>query len=87
MEIIPRSDNVVITATQKKHEEKGIIIPEEEQNAPTRGIIVAVGPDVPDDLKEGDEVLFAQYSEDTVQLGGETYCVVREESIRGKISP
>lgn len=72
---------------QNKHQEKGILIQDDQTDAPSRGIVAAKG-DHPncDDLSVGDEVLFAQYSADSVQLGGENYYCVREDSIHAILS-
>ncbi len=55
----------------------GIYIVQEERNTPkpTTGVVVAVGsdPELQENLKEGDTVIFAKYAGTDIVVQGETY--------------
>ena len=67
----------------------GIIIPDNAQEKPARGKVVAVGNGKRDDsgkrmaldVKEGDEILFGKYSGTEIEVGGQTQLVLREDDV------
>lgn len=86
----PLHDRVVIKAKQSGGKtDSGIYIPDTaSKDKPEQGEVIAVGPGkvvdgtlVPMTVKKGDTVLFSKYSPDEVEIDGETYLVVREESL------
>jgi chaperonin GroES len=92
MQFRPLADRVLV----KRHEarettEGGIIIPQNAQERPTRGTVVAAGPGktldngklVPLQVKVGDEVFFGEYSGTEVELEGESYFILRDDEIMG----
>jgi len=73
----------------KKSEEanttaSGIIIPDNAQEKPSRGEVVAVSSEVKE-LLSGDKVLFGKFSGSEVSLEGEKFLVIDLEDIFGII--
>ena len=62
----------------------GIIIPDNAQEKPSAGKVVAVSGEVKD-IKMGDEVIFGKYSGNEITLDGEKYLVLDVENIFGII--
>lgn len=62
----------------------GIIIPDNAQEKPSRGEVVAVSSEVKE-LKCGDMVLFGKFSGSEVTLDGEKFLVIDSEDIFGII--
>ena len=63
----------------------GIIIPDNAQEKPSRGEVVAVSSEV-SELKCGDVVLFGKFSGSEVSLDGVKYLVLEVEDIFGIIN-
>ncbi len=92
MKIRPLHDRVVV---RRKEEEtttaSGIVLPGSAAEKPSQGEIVAVGTgrimdngDVrPLAVKEGDTVVFGQYSGNTVKVDGEELLIMSESEIFG----
>ena len=94
MKLAPLDDRVVIK--QSEAEEKsagGIILPDAAKEKPQRGKIIAVGPGKILDngkrgemnVKKGDEVLYAKYTGNEVEIDGEKYVILHEGDILGVI--
>jgi chaperonin GroES len=94
MKLAPLDDRVVIK--QSEAEEKsagGIILPDAAKEKPQRGKIIAVGPGKILDngkrgemnVKKGDEVLYAKYSGNEIEIDGENYVILHEGDILGVI--
>jgi len=94
MKLTPLDDRVVIK--QSEAEEKsagGIILPDAAKEKPQRGKIIAVGPGKILDngkrgemnVKKGDEVLYAKYSGNEIEIDGENYVILHEGDILGVI--
>ena len=83
----PLADRVLIEAAQAESTTaSGIIIPDNAQEKPLKGTIIAAGEgktDEPMTVKVGDEVLFGQYSGTEIKLDGSTYLIMREADIYG----
>jgi chaperonin GroES len=90
--LIPLGDRVIVQpiTDDEKESKSGIIIPETvSKEKPERGKVIAVGPGKKDEdgkmtpmnVKVGDKVLFSKYSPDEIKIDGETYLLVREDSI------
>ncbi|MDD3475823.1 MAG: co-chaperone GroES [Sulfurimonas sp.] len=62
----------------------GIIIPDNAQEKPSRGEVVAVSSEVKE-LKCGDMVLFGKFSGSEVTLDGDKFLVIDSEDIFGII--
>lgn len=62
----------------------GIIIPDNAQEKPSRGEVVAVSKEVPE-LENGNLVLFGKYAGNEVSLGADKFLVLEIDDIFGII--
>jgi chaperonin GroES len=94
MKLAPLDDRVVIK--QSEAEEKsagGIILPDAAKEKPQKGKIIAVGPGKMLDngkraemnVKKGEEVLYAKYSGNEIEIDGDKYVILHEGDILGVI--
>ncbi len=94
MKLVPLDDRIVIK--QSEAEEKsvgGIILPDAAKEKPQRGKVVAVGPGKMNDdgkrsemsVKKGDEVIYAKYLGNDVEIDGVKYVILHENDILGVI--
>jgi len=85
-----------VVIKQSEAEEKslgGIILPDAAKEKPQRGKIIAVGPGKMLDngkrgemnIKKGEEVLYAKYSGNEIEIDGENYVILHEGDILGVI--
>ena len=90
MKIRPLHDRVVIRRTEEERKSPGgIVIPDNAQEKPIQGEVIAVGHGKPldngqirpMDVKVGDRVLFGKYSGSEVKIEGQDLLVMREEDI------
>lgn len=90
MKIRPLHDRVVIRRTEEERKSPGgIVIPDNAQEKPIQGEVIAVGHGKPldngqvrpMDVKVGDKVLFGKYSGSEVKIEGQELLVMREEDI------
>jgi chaperonin GroES len=90
MKIRPLHDRVVIRRIDAENTSAGgIIIPDNAQEKPIQGEVVAIGAGAilddgrrrAIDLKVGDRVLFGKYSGTEVKLDGEELLVMRESDV------
>lgn len=90
MKIRPLHDRVVIRRTEEERKSPGgIVIPDNVQEKPIQGEVIAVGNGKPldngqvrpMDVKVGDKVLFGKYSGSEVKIDGQDVLVMREEDI------
>jgi chaperonin GroES len=83
----PLADRVLIEAAPAEEKTaSGIIIPDTAKEKPLKGKVIAVGPgkkDEPMTLKEGDTVLYGQYSGTEIKLDGSTYLIMRQSDVYG----
>jgi chaperonin GroES len=83
----PLADRVLIEPV--KAEEKttsGIIIPDTAKEKPLKGTVVAVGPGKNDEtmsVKNGDAVLYGQYSGTEIKIENGEYLIMKESDIYG----
>jgi chaperonin GroES len=69
---------------QKKKTTGGIIIPDTAKEKPKKGKVIAAGSgkkDEPVTVKEGDTVLYGQYSGTEIKIDGNDYLIMRESDI------
>ena len=94
MKLAPLDDRVVIKQSEAEDKSSGgIILPDAAKEKPQRGKIVAVGPGKMTDegkrnqmsVKKGDEVLYAKYLGNDVEIDGEKYVILHENDILGVI--
>ncbi|MDP3900926.1 MAG: co-chaperone GroES [bacterium] len=94
MKIKPISDHVVVEPIKKEEKTKsGILIPISGEEEAERGRVLAVGPGklgrdgklTPMQVKEGDIVLLAKYSQDKVRVEGKEYFITTQDKILGTL--
>jgi len=94
MKLVPLDDRVVIKQSEAEDKSAGgIILPDAAKEKPQRGKVVAVGPGkMMDDgkrsemsVKKGDEVLYAKYLGNDVEIDGDKYVILHENDILGII--
>jgi chaperonin GroES len=87
-------DRVVIRrVTAEEKSAGGIIIPDNAQEKPMEGEVIAVGPGVRNehgqivalDVKAGNRILFGKWSGTEVKLDGEELLIMKESDIMGVI--
>ena len=92
MKLRPLQDRVLIRRVEaEKKTSGGIFIPDNVQEKPMEGDVVAVGPGTRDeagklhplDVKSGDRVLFGKWSGTEVKLDGEDLMIMKEADIMG----
>ena len=92
MKLKPLDDRIVIK--QSEAEEKtigGIILPDTAKEKPQLGTVIAIGPGkLLDDgkrnkmsVKVKDEVIYAKYIGNDIEIDGEKYVILRESDILG----
>lgn len=69
---------------QREKVNTSIIIPvdAERRNAPSKGVVLAVGPEV-EGVKPGDRVYFGQHAGGWIEIEGEEYFICIDEDIHG----
>ena len=92
MKLKPLDDRIVIK--QSEAEEKttgGIILPDTAKEKPQIGTVIETGPGKLLDngkrgkmtVKKKDEVIYAKYSGNEIEIDGEKYVILRESDIHG----
>jgi len=83
--IQPLADRVVVEAAPAETKTaSGIIIPDNAQEKPQKGTVVAVGngkPEEPMTVKVGDTVLYGKYAGTEVAIDGKDVLIMRESDI------
>ena len=81
----PLADRVIIEpAAAEEKTAGGIIIPDTAKEKPKKGKVIAAGigkKDEPVTVKEGDTVLYGQYSGTEIKIDGNDYLIMRESDI------
>jgi chaperonin GroES len=90
MKLKPLHDRVVVkTLEAEARTTSGIVIPDNAQEKPNRGQVLAVGSGrraengavIALSIVVGDEVLFGKYAGQTVKIDGEELTVLKEEDV------
>jgi len=88
--ITPLSDRVLIKVSESETKTaSGIIIPDNAQEKPQKGTVVAAGKgtkDNPITVKAGDTVLYGKFSGTELKHDGEEFIIMREADIFAIIS-
>jgi len=63
----------------------GLILPENAQEKPQQGVVIAVGTDESIPVQVNDRVLFAKYSGTEIRIDGEDYLILEANDILAKI--
>ena len=94
MKFRPLRDRVVIRRIKEDAKTKGgILIPDNAQEKPMQGEVVAAGPGrrdeagklIPLDVKVGEIILFGKWSGTEVKINGEEVLIIQENDIMGVI--
>ncbi len=89
MKLNPLNDRVVVEPNEQSSKtESGLFLPENAQEKPQTGKVLAVGMGLYQDgsrvplvVKVGDTVLFAKYSGTEVKLDGKKTLIIRESDV------
>ena len=85
MKFKPLHDRVVVKRLETDEKSSGgIIIPDTAKEKPKKGKVIAAGSgkkDEPVTVKEGDIVLYGQYSGTEIKIEGNDYLIMRESDI------
>ena len=84
MRLSPLSDRVVLKYEETEEKtQSGIILPDRAKEKPQVAVVVAVGPGKDEEMqvKEGDKVIFSEYSGTEVKLDDEEYTIVSQNDI------
>jgi chaperonin GroES len=86
MKIRPLKDRVVIKYSAESLEKTagGLYVPDVAKEKPQKGTVEAVGAEVKE-VKQGNTVLFDQYSGSRVKIDDIEYLIVKEEELLGII--
>jgi len=92
--IRPLQDRIIVERLAPEEKSSGgIILPDNAQERPQRGLVIAVGKGKvredgsvnPPDVKEGDEILFGKYSGVEVKVDGSEVLIMREDDVLGVV--
>lgn len=89
MKLVPLGDKVVIKQLEAEEKTKsGIVLPSQSKEKPQMAVVVAAGPGGMVDgnkvemvVKEGDKIIYSNYSGTEVECDGEKLLVVRQNDI------
>jgi chaperonin GroES len=91
----PLDDRIVVQQVDAEQKTAGgILLPDNAQQKPTQGKVIAVGPGKLSDagarlalaVKVGDTVLFGKYSGSDVEVNGTEYKILRESDVLAKFT-
>jgi chaperonin GroES len=94
MAIQPLHDRIIIEAAAKEERSAGgIILPDNAQEKPQRGKVIAVGPGKrldsgqlsAVDIKVGETVLYGKYAGTEVTVSGNDYVILKADDVLGVI--
>ena len=94
MKLKPLDDRIVIKQSQAEEKTTGgIILPDTAKEKPQIGKIIAVGPGklldngkrCPMSVKKNDEVIYAKYMGNDIELDGKKHVILKESDILGII--
>lgn len=92
--IRPLQDRIIVERLAPEEKSLGgIILPDNAQERPQRGRVVAVGKGKirddgsisPVDVREGDEILFGKYSGVEIKVDGTDVLIMREDDVLGVV--
>ncbi len=81
--IKPLGEFIVLEPVKEEKKKSAILLPDDDKNESDRGKVIAVGDQVKD-IKKGDVVFFAKYSDQKIKHEGKDYSVVKHEKILAK---
>ena len=84
--IKPLADRVVAVREEVKTQTaSGIYLPDNAKEKPVLAVVKAVGADVTH-VKEGDKIIYKEYSTTELKIDGTEYLVVKEEDILATVA-
>ncbi|MDD7220072.1 MAG: co-chaperone GroES [Clostridia bacterium] len=89
MKLRPLGNKVVLQKQEAEEKtQSGIILPDSAKEKPQDAVVIAVGPGKTEDgktvamqVKEGDKVIYSEYSGTEVKLDDEEYIIVSQDDI------
>ncbi|MCD8020195.1 MAG: co-chaperone GroES [Clostridiales bacterium] len=84
MQLRPLGKRVVLQHQEiEKENAFGIVLPDSAKEKTKEAIVISIGPEVDEglNLKEGDKVIYSQYSGTDVKLEEEEYVIVSQDDI------
>lgn len=89
--IKPLGNRILVKRSEAEQTKGGIYLPDSAQEKPKEGIVLAVGPGLPDnngkitppELKEGDRILFSSYGGTEVNLKDEEFLILKDDEVLG----
>ena len=90
MNVKPLGDRIIVKSLESEQKTAGgIIIPDNAQEKPSKGEVLAVGPGKTSDdgkkialtLKIGDKVLYGKYSGTEIRVDGTDYLIMHESDV------
>jgi chaperonin GroES len=88
-------DRLLVLADPEIVQEKsdgGIYLPEAKKTNPLRGTVLHSGPGriteigfIPNQLREGDRILYGPFSYDTIEVDGQELLMIRERDVKARI--
>ena len=89
MQIKLIADRVVVKMLEEKQNISDLVLPEQYQEKPQKGEVIAIGPgkydknnkNVPINVKVGDIVVFAKYAGTEIKHENERYLILKEADL------
>jgi chaperonin GroES len=82
MKIRPQNSYVLVTKAEKEKEtSSGIILSHKEETRQDIGKVIATGPNVDMEVKEGMMVVFNKYAPEFLEIEGDEYLAIDQEDI------
>lgn len=84
MQLRPLGKRVVLQHQETEKENAfGIVLPDSAKEKTVEAVVISIGPEVDKtfDIKEGDKVIYSQYSGTDVKLDEEEYVIVSQDDI------
>jgi len=79
--IVPLEDHVLVRPIADDDRSKGgVIIPQSAKDKPTRGEVIATGPEVAS-VGEGDVVIYSRYAGTDVRIDDEDLLILRKKDL------
>ena len=81
MKLQPLADRLVVKNVEAEAKSAaGILLPDSAKEKPQAGEVVAIGKDV-QEVKVGDQVLYAKYGPSEVKVDGQELLILKEEDV------
>lgn len=85
--LVPFGDRLVVLPDPPEEMLGSFYVPDTAQQRPARGTVVAVGPDVPDEVRVGQRVLYGHFTGSEAQHGRATVLLLRAADLFAAIYP